>query len=231
MSAPLVSVIIAVRNGERFLAEAIESVLAQDQRPVEIVVVDDGSTDNSAEVAASFEHVVVIRQGNEGPAAARNAGVARSSGELITFLDADDRMAPGRLATQVGALGASGPGCVLMHQELVLDPGMSMPGWVQPFAEPDEAVPGLMMSAMLSRDAFLGVGGFDPSFRLCEDVDLLFRLREAGVSVEILPTVGVLRRIHPDNASHQVGPLRAALARAVRARIERMRVTQTGDAG
>ena len=67
------------------------------------------------------------------------------------------------------------------------------------------------------------VGRFDPSYRLCEDMDWLFRYREAGVAVEILPVVGVRRRIHQDNASHQVEASRAAIARVLRARVERSR--------
>jgi len=226
-----VGVIIPVFNGEHFLAEAIDSVLAQDHHPIEIVVVDDGSTDRSAEVAASFEQVVLLRRANEGPSAARNAGVDRSTATFITFLDADDRMTPGRLTAQLQHLrGHPEVGCVLMHQELVLEPGMSVPGWVRPFTEPDELVTGLMVSAMMRRETFLDVGGFDPSYRLCEDFDLLFRLREAGVEMEFLPAVGVLRRIHAGNASHQIGAVREAMVRAVRERVERMRMTPTRSA-
>jgi glycosyltransferase involved in cell wall biosynthesis len=229
MSGRLVSVITPVFNGERFIAEAIESVLAQDHRPLEIVVVDDGSTDRSAEIAGSFEEVVVLRGPNEGPAAARNEGVDRSCGELITFLDADDRMAAGRLSRQIDHLTTHPDhGCVLMQQELLLQPGMSVPQWVRPFAGPDDVVGGFMITAMLRREVFLRLGGFDRSYRLCEDLDLMFRLRDVGERIEILPAVGVQRRIHPGNASRQVEPMREALARAVRERLERSRARSGG---
>jgi glycosyltransferase involved in cell wall biosynthesis len=229
-TSPSVSVVIAVFNGERFVAEAIESVFAQDHRPLEVVVVDDGSTDASANVARSFEDVLLLRQGNEGPAAARNAGVARSSGELITFLDADDRMASGRITTQVRRLEAARTvGCVLMRQDVVLEPPMAVPSWLRPFDDRDDLVGGLMSTAMVRRETFMAVGGFDGSYRLCEDVDLLFRLREAGTVIEILPTVGVHRRIHRDNASHDVASMRSALSRAVRERVERQRVAARGS--
>jgi glycosyltransferase involved in cell wall biosynthesis len=232
MSTPRVSVIIPVFNGERFLGEAITSVLDQDHRPIEIVVVDDGSSDASAEIATAFDHVVLLRQRNGGPAAARNAGVDRSSGELITFLDADDLMTRERLTSQVRHLRAHPEvGCVLMNQEVVLEPGMSLPGWVTPFDEPDEVVAGLIITAMIRRETFLAVGGFDASYRLCEDVDLMFRIREAGVEMAFLPTVGVLRRIHPGNVSHQVEAMRDALTRVVRERLERIRAVTSGDQG
>lgn len=80
------------------------------------------------------------------------------------------------------------------------------------------------MTAMLRRATFLDAGGFDPSYRLCEDVDLLFRLRDAGIGIEIMPEVGLQRRIHANNASHDVASMRAALSRAVRERVERQRI-------
>src|SRR4051812_50064999 len=93
-----------VFNGEPFIAEAIESVLAQSRPASELIVVDDGSTDGSAAVAARFPEVKLIRTENRGPAAARNTGVAESIGEVITFLDADDVMKPERLERQAAAL-------------------------------------------------------------------------------------------------------------------------------
>ena len=224
MSEVLVSVIIPVFNGERFLAQALGSVFAQDHRPLEVIVIDDGSTDASAAVARSFDEVILIQQGNGGPAAARNAGLSRATGSLFTFLDADDQMAPGRLTTQVEHLRTHPDiGCVIMKQELLLEPGMTVPSWVRPLGAPDDVVGGLMVTAMVRVEAAQLVGGFDPSYRVCEDVDWLFRLREAGVELEILPAVGVLRRIHRDNASHQVSAMRSALTRVVRERLERSR--------
>ena len=230
MSNPLVTAIVAVFNGERFLAEAIESILAQDYRPLEVIVVDDASTDASAAVASSFEEVIVIRRaGNGGPSVARNDGIARARGDLITFLDADDKMTADRLETQAGTLMANPEiGCVLMGQELLLEGAAGVPTWLRPFGEPEDVVPGLMISAMARRALFERVGGFDPTYRLCVDVDWLFRVREAGVGIELLTQIGVIRRIHEDNATHQVEGVRAAMARAVRARLERSRAAGGG---
>jgi glycosyltransferase involved in cell wall biosynthesis len=215
--APLVSVIIPVFNGERFLAQAIESVVAQDHRPLEIVVIDDGSTDRSRRVARAFDDVIVIVSSNHGAAAARNLGLARATGPFITFLDADDLMAAGRLTAQLEHLRTHpGAGCVLMRQELLIEPGATHPVW-----RPDGPVGVPPMTGLLRREASERVGGFDPSYRVVEDTEWLFRLREAGVRIDVLPRVGVIRRIHRDNLSLQVDLMRSELARSLRARVRR----------
>jgi glycosyltransferase involved in cell wall biosynthesis len=215
----LVTVIIPVFNGDRFLADAIESVLAQDHRPIEVIVIDDGSTDSSAEVARSFEEVVLIRSENRGAAAARNLGLEQAAGSFITFLDADDRMAPRRLTAQLDHLEEHPEtGCVLMRQELVVEEGaadrsMSLRASV-------EWPP---MTACVRREASELVGGFDPSLRIAHDTDWLFRLRDAGVGIDILPDVGLIRRMHRDNLTHELEVIRGELFRIVRARVRRGR--------
>ena len=103
---PLVSVMIGVYNAAPYLGEAIESTLSQDYEPIELIVVDDGSTDGSADVALSFPHVRVVRQQNGGNGAARNRAVEEATGELYAFLDADDRFTAGKLSLQKAALDA-----------------------------------------------------------------------------------------------------------------------------
>lgn len=227
MSEPLVSVIVPVFDGERYLGEALESVFEQDHRPIEVIVIDDGSTDRSAEIAGGFDEVLLVRQANLGPAAARNAGLDRATGDFIAFLDADDRMAPGRLTTQLHHL-ASHPvtGCVILGQELILEVGMPVPSWLRPMHAPDETANVLVMSAMIRRAASEVVGGFDPSYRLGEEVDWLFRLRESGIVVDVLPSVGTFRRVHTRNLSWQQGAIGPPLVRALRERIGRARATR-----
>ena len=91
---PLVSVVIPCYNQAHFLSEAIESVLSQTCESFEIIVVDDGSTDNTSELASRYQKVRLLRQENRGVSAARNAGLAESEGEYVVFLDADDRLLP-----------------------------------------------------------------------------------------------------------------------------------------
>jgi len=109
----LVTVVIPCYNQARFLGEAIESVLAQSYRNFEVIVVDDGSTDKTSEVAGRYEGVRLIRQENKGLAGARNSGLAKSQGEYVVFLDADDRLLPKALEVGLGCFD-SHPECALV---------------------------------------------------------------------------------------------------------------------
>lgn len=109
----MVSVIIPCYNQAHFLSEAIESVLAQTHRDFEIIVVDDGSTDNTAEVAVRYRDVRYIRQPNQGVASARNTGFGESRGKYLVFLDADDRLLPAALEIGLNSLEAH-PECAFV---------------------------------------------------------------------------------------------------------------------
>jgi glycosyltransferase involved in cell wall biosynthesis len=232
-SNALVSVVIPVFNGERFLAAAIRSVLDQTYRPLEVIVVDDGSSDRSAAVARSFAGVRVIEQQHAGPGAARNRGVAAAAGELLAFLDADDLMPADKLQRQVDYLREHPEiGCVLGRQEVLLEPGVQLPRWAQISPEvarrrPDVAehgevgLPTMVMHAWL----FEEVGGFDASYLHGGDADLLMRVRERA-PVATLDSVVLRRRIHRHNHSHNVGALRHSTFRVLRDHLHRLRARQ-----
>lgn len=122
---PLVSVVIPCYNAARTIAATLESVLAQSYRPIEVIVVDDGSSDRSVEIASSFAPAVtVVVQENGGPASARNEGIRRSRGEFIAFVDADDLWHPEKLTAQVAeAVAAGEPALVFSAVERVRDDG------------------------------------------------------------------------------------------------------------
>lgn len=228
-SAPLVSVVTPVFNGELFLAEAIESVLAQTYRPLELIIVDDGSTDGSAAIARSFQGVRLIEQEHAGPGAARNRGVAASAGELLAFLDADDLMPPDKLELQAGYLSTHPEvGCVLGRQELITE------GWSDPpppaFAPPmsPDLHPELLergslqpLSLMARRSLFDKVGEFSTEFG--EDLDWLARVWGSGARVEILDAVVVCRRVHDANLTHATRASRLAMFRALKEHAARVR--------
>jgi glycosyltransferase involved in cell wall biosynthesis len=111
---PLVSVVIPCYNHARFLSEAIESVLRQEYRPLEIVVIDDGSTDHTAQVAARYPSVRYRYQPNAGLAAARNTGISESRGSYVLFLDADDLLCAGALGSAVDVI-LQNPGCGFVY--------------------------------------------------------------------------------------------------------------------
>lgn len=194
---PLVTVVVPVYNGEQFVRAAIESVLAQDHPTFEVIVVDDGSEDASAEIAGSFAEVHLIRQANAGPAAARNAGIERAKGEFVAFHDADDVLPPNKLSLQVAYLLAhTEVDCALGRQEWI-DP----PPWLTEDSVYGELGGIPLPSAMVRADVLRELGGFDESYRTGEDVDLLVRLRELGRKYVVLPDVLVYRRFHGDNLS------------------------------
>jgi glycosyltransferase involved in cell wall biosynthesis len=218
MKTHLVSAIMAVRNGERFLDSALESLLAQDYERFEIIVCDDGSTDRTPEILASYEQLRVIRQDNFGPAAARNAAVAAAQGEFIAFFDSDDLWPQNRISLQAQYL-ASHPkvGCVLGRQEWI-DP----PPWLtrdSVYGDLD-GIP--ILSAMLRHCAFEEAGGFDTSFTHSEDMDLMFRLRERQIRIEILSDVILYRRFHGGNLT-AAPPTTSPLLRSLRQKLERER--------
>ena len=186
-STPLVSVIVPNYNYGRYLRQAIESVLAQSYQRIEVLVVDDGSTDESeAAVHGYSNHVRWVRQHHEGVSAARNRGVRESRGELIAFLDADDFWAPAKLERQV-ARWISEPAVGLVHcgARILNDAGETpevqlggLEGWV---AEDMLLFQRLAIvcagsGALVPRAVFDSVGGFDPHLSTSADWDLCYRI-------------------------------------------------------
>ena len=236
---PLVSVVIPAYNAERFLGEAIESVLTQEYAPVETIVIDDGSTDGTAAVARSYDGVVVIEQENAGPAAARNAGFAACNGEFVAFHDADDAMTPDKLTVQMGRLLAGeGIDIVFGEQEVVVEPGAELPFWHEgsevglalPARPPDLAGEPLIhpMTMVMRREVFELVGEFDPSLQPAEDLDWAFRAAEAELEILRLPRIVLRRRVHPDSLTQDLASSRRGLFRAFKARIDRRRARAAG---
>src|SRR5438552_4956137 len=219
MAEPLVSVVVASFNGERFVAETLDSVFAQDYEPYEVVFVDDGSTDRTGEIAQRYDLRYVPRE-NGGLAAARNTGVAESRGEYVTFIDDDDLMPPDRLRLQAERLADQHQlGCVLGRQEWI-----DAPDWLprDPVFGDPAGIP--LAAAMVRREDLAQVGGFDESFRYAEDRDLLVRLREHGVGIDVLPQVVLLRRYHGQNmTAPENRPDVHPLTRSLKGKLDRER--------
>ncbi len=239
VSRPLVSVVIPAFDSERFIGEAIESVLAQTYSPVELIVVDDGSSDRSAEVAGAYPEATVIVQENSGPSAARNRGAAAARGEFLAFHDSDDAMTPDKLAVQVGRmLDDPGVGCVLAEQDLLVEPGAELPFWVEgsevptvmPPRPPELADEPMVhpMTMVVRREVFERVGPFDESMRAAEDFDWLMRATEEGVEIARLSQVLLRRRVHAGSLTQDAAAGRAGLFRAFKGRIERHRARAAG---
>jgi glycosyltransferase involved in cell wall biosynthesis len=216
----LVSVVVPVFNGERFLSDAIGSILAQAHRPLQVLVVDDGSTDGTADLARAFgPPVEYSSQANGGAAAARNTGVRRAAGRWLAFLDADDLWTPDKLQRQLAALAAD------PRLDFVLDHAREEPmsgGAVG--VEQGLAVPGYLPGALLvARETFLRVGLFDAGLRVAEFIDWHARATELGLRSAMLPEVLLIRRLHDDNLGIRERHRRADYARAVKAALDRRR--------
>jgi glycosyltransferase involved in cell wall biosynthesis len=221
--------VIPVFNGERFLAAAIQSVLEQTYRPLEVIVVDDGSTDRSLAIARSFQGVRVIQQARAGPGAARNRGVAAANGAFLAFLDADDLMPSDKLARQVGYLRENPEvGCVLGRQEHFTEADGSLPCWAVAPVSWQERHPGISergviqpLSAVARRSVFDAVGGFSTQFG--EDVDWLCRVWGSGLRVDTVSAVVVRRRVHDRNLTNDTHSSRLAMFRALKDHAARSR--------
>lgn len=196
-----VSVVIPCWNGERYLAEAVESVLRQPSGVREVVVVDDGSTDGTVAVARSFgAPVTVLHQPHVGVSAARNRGIERTSGELVAFLDADDVWPNDRLEHQLAALdGDPSLGMVMGHVEQFVSP--ELPSEMHHLFRFDPApLPFRSSGTLLVRRSVLGfVGGFSTRYESGEFMDWILRSEELGVKSEILSNVLLRRRLHRAN--------------------------------
>jgi SAM-dependent methyltransferase len=180
----LISVVIPCYDQAGYLDAAIESVLAQTYPHFELVVVDDGSHDNTAEVAGRYPGVKLVRQRNEGLAAARNAGLQASGGELVTFLDADDRLKPDALEVGLRTLRAH-PECAFVsgQVELTNADGSLLRAAEHRIVDRDHYRMLLGGNEILShatvmyrRQAIELAGGFDPALPACEDYDLYLRI-------------------------------------------------------
>jgi Glycosyl transferase family 2 len=238
----VVSVIIACCNQAHFLAEAIESALGQTHRPVEVVVVDDGSTDNTQEVAQRYPEVRYIRQNNQGLSAARNTGIRRSNGEFLIFLDADDRLRPnaaeaglGALAANPAAAFASGEHCHLGLDGVARRVRSRAPLTGEHYAHLLEGnYVGCPAAVTYRRPAVAAAGGFDARFTPCEDYELYLRLARRYPVVEHGATVAEYRRYGAAMSDDRWRMLAVSLAvhdrekRHLRGRQDLQRAFETG---
>jgi glycosyltransferase involved in cell wall biosynthesis len=218
-----VSVVVPVHNGARFLSEAIHSVKNQTVAPDEIIVVDDGSSDESANIVRR-EHpdVVLIAQARAGAAAARNAGARRARSEALAFLDHDDLWPPERNAALFQAWRAHPEADVVCGAfRLLVGPGATnderlkrADGGHEPF---------LFGALMIRRSCWLAQGGMRSEREYAEDVDLYLRLSEAGANIFLTDDVTLIYRAHDSNQSRAAARNSSALLSTLRAAVLRRR--------
>jgi glycosyltransferase involved in cell wall biosynthesis len=224
--------VVPCYNCAAYLGEALASALSQTLPPAEILVVDDGSTDASARVAqAHAPRVKYLYQANQGIGPARNTGVAQSRGELLAFLDADDRWEPAKLERQWAALQADASlDAVFAHAKQFVSPDVADNPDIQRLLAPEGAMAGYYASSLLiRRPAFDGVGAFATDLSVGEFIDWYARAMEAGLAMQLLPDVLVWRRIHGANSTLRHRHQHHQYARILKASLDRRRAAQSPD--
>jgi glycosyltransferase involved in cell wall biosynthesis len=209
MNESLISCIVPVFNGERYLGETLDSILAQTHRSLEIIVVDDGSNDGTGGVVAEYgKRVRYVWQANAGETAARNRGLALAQGEFVAFLDADDLWHPEKLVRQMARFQE--------RPELDICFTRFQNFWVPELAEEKERyqqhplsrpLSGYTICTLLCRStAFERFGIFtDDGSRTPQNMIWFLRASELGATIEVLPEVLMYRRLHSNNRSRQHG--------------------------
>lgn len=237
MMPSVVSCIVPVFNGEAYLREALESILNQSYPALDVIVADDGSTDGSAAIIASFgARVRHLRQVNAGAPAARNLGLQAARGEFIAFLDADDLWHRDKLTRQMARFTA--------RPELDVSITHIQNFWIPELADEADrlrdhpiaqAQPGFVPVTMLARrDVFDRVGGFNTALKVGDPMEWFARAMEHGIQMELLPDTLVHRRMHTRNLSWQTGAsrqmtgdMKAAILRVVKDKLDRQRAAGT----
>jgi glycosyltransferase involved in cell wall biosynthesis len=200
----LISVIIPVYNGEAFLAEAVGSILEQHYDPLEIIVIDDGSTDRTRQVAADLQgNIRYFYQPNRGLPVSRNKGVQMARGNVICFLDVDDLWTKNKLALQLTHLKQNPSVLIVLgHTQLMRWTGNKE--GKQEFVLWGKPVLAMSMgSALFKRQVFDQVGLFDETQRYCDDLDWFMRAREMRISILVHPEVTLFYRRHANNMTNE----------------------------
>ncbi|UCD29374.1 MAG: glycosyltransferase family 2 protein [Planctomycetota bacterium] len=225
MSPSLISVIIPVYNGERYLAEAIDSVLAQSYRPIEVIVVDDGSTDGTAQAARQFGPPVhYYYRANGGTGAARNRGIKLAQGDFFAFLDADDIWLEDKLDRQMAVFQTDATvEAVFGHTQQFYSPELE-DGLKQQVRISTEIMPAHLPCAMLiTRKAFFKVGLFETHWQVGQDCSWYMRAKEQQLNMVMLPEPLYKRRIHKTNKGLTKRNFMQDRVRQIKASLDRRR--------
>ncbi|WP_319437478.1 glycosyltransferase [Mycobacterium sp. RTGN5] len=223
---PLVSVVIPVHNGARFLADAVASILAQEYPELELIVVDDGSIDDLQRAVAELPvDVTYLRQLQQGPAGARNTGIASAQGEFVAFLDVDDLWPAGALDKLVRTIVDEGCDVVTGWAQMALyDESTSV---TTRFGNPEASFPYYIGAGLYRRSVFDTVGVFDPDMQYGEDTDWFARLHESGRMVHRLPLATLVVRRHSENMTRDKDLVELGVVRAVKKSLDRHRLRES----
>lgn len=206
MKPPTISCIVPCFNSSAYVAEALDSIFAQTHRPIEVIVADDGSTDGTLDLVRRYPEVIVVTQPESGPAATRNLGLRRASGELVAFLDADDLWHPEKLARQYQCF-VDDPELQYCVTHARMFWSADLDGERDRLAEGPRggAVPGYATTTLLARRSlFDSIGAFDDSLRFGDAVEWFIRASERKVRMRLLEEVLTFHRMHDSNLTRRL---------------------------
>ncbi len=225
--SPRVSVVMGTRNAAAYLAEALASIRAGAYDDLEIVVVDCASEDRTREIAAGYGARVIPQDGT-GLFAGWNQGIDAARGELIAFLDSDDRWVPEKLSSQVTALDDDPDlDYVIGHARFFLEPGMAKPPGYRPEFDGAEHVAPMPGTILIRHEALGRVGPFRTEYAIASDVDWFKRLVDVGLRRGVVPEALIHKRIHDSNLTHfQAQTMNAEMVDLLRASVRRKRAAR-----
>jgi hypothetical protein len=225
---PLVSAIIPVYNGERFIEDAVNNVLAQKYPSLEIIVVDDGSTDSTEEIAGKLPaDIRYFKQKNAGPASARNRGIRDASGEFLVFLDVDDLWPENNLNILVDKM-LQGPDMQVITGYAQLMQKNSVTGQYDLDGNPRESFKNYIGAAIYRKSVFIKVGLFDPTLKFGEDTDWFKRANELKVNIKRLEEITLFVRRHGKNMTKGKNLVELGVLRVYKKFLDRTRA-QTSE--
>jgi len=204
--APLISCVVPAFNSERYLDEAIGSILAQTYRPLQVIVADDGSTDATAAIVRRYGTAVeMVRQATAGPAATRNLGLSVARGEFVAFLDADDLWHPEKLARQMARFTARPEvDLCITEVQIVWAEGLADEARHYSNLTRSAAIPGYSTPALLAcRRLFDRVGNFNTTLWFADATEWFMRVEESGAVLDLLPEVLTYHRMHLTNLTRR----------------------------
>ncbi len=201
---PLISVMMPTYNNAKYIKQALESIYAQNYSNIEIIVVDDGSTDNTKEILQQYKDIKYFYIEHKGISVARNTALENAKGEYIAFLDSDDYWLPNKLNTQMQYF-KDHPDCEIVftkYENFFEDEKLKTNKRAMHEKMMEKFLKQYLPSSIIKKELFEKYGNFDENFSGVEDTEFLYRLLKKGVSIShIIPEVFYIRRIHGQNVT------------------------------
>lgn len=222
MNFPLISVVIAVKNGEKYIEKALESVFEQKYKPLEVLIVDGNSTDETLSIAGTFPNVKIVRQTEKGIANAYNTGIRQAKGDFIAFISHDDFWTEGKLVTQIEVM-SDNPELLFTVGRVIFfldDENFIPPGFRRELLEGNHV--GYIMETLVAKpEAFEAVGFFDANLSIGEDSDWFARAKDLKIASAVVPKVLLNKRIHDSNSHLSANDNNEILLRIIKQSIVR----------